>query len=249
MSVDDIKRHTFGDYRRAVAAIGDAVTGLDRELRAIARRADLFPAQRDELVRAAQAKAASATQSAREQLAGAVAADRLAGRYVDKPEGEALTRRLYYATAAASELSGMRPDVALTLITGIAKSGDHEKAREYLRAARPVLADTVHAVEAKRLEMAIAPVEQRMHSSFSAGIDAVERNLPFLDRHVAELTAQAGRMSDAERDGLVLEQPVDPRRLDLWLVRTQQEAGQAVQSRAAQQDSADAVAGPAGAAE
>lgn len=239
MSINSIKAHSWDRHREAAVVVRDAATRLDSELRAIARRADLHPAGRQQLEAEARQKAAATVAAGRQQLLEAIGRDREMARWVDKPEGAELALRSYWATAAGQELAGLTPADAHALVESVVKSGDQVRAREYIRAARGALTGT-HAAELAAMAAAVRPEEERAARSMNAAVDAMEVQVGWLDTFTSDLLKEAGRMSDAQRDGLEADEPMSGRIIDLWV---NDYAGAAVHAfnASADQQAADAA--------
>ena len=230
-----IRNHTFTRHRRAVAAIEKAVGDLDRDLRGLARRQDLYPGERLQQERAARQQAEAAIRTARVELVEAIAdSKRLATYAPDAPVNPDRVR--YYQEQARAELAGMRPDQQLTIVQQVVASGDRERAAEYIRAARGPLTNSEHASELRKLERQVEPQDAKLHRSWEAAIATVESNVPWLDRWVEEDLSSAGRVSSAVKAGLEPEVPLDTGKISKWLPRVEHEASQMFTRSAAEQD-------------
>jgi len=140
MSSAGIRNHNFNAHHRAIGAIDAAIRKLDVDLRGLARRSDMYPAEKVKREGEIRAAGLANIETARKALHAAVTEDRETAHYKeDAPGGEDLTRRQYFATQAANELAGLDPRDALALVESVVKAGDDERSREYVKASKGVL--------------------------------------------------------------------------------------------------------------
>lgn len=244
MSSSGIRAHSFNPHHRAIGAIDAAIRKLDTDLRGLARRTDMYPAEKVKRESEIRAAGLASIEAARKQLVAAVAEDRETAKYTEPaPSGEALTRRAYYAQQAASELAGLAPRDALALVQSVAAAGDDERSREYVRASRGVLSRSDPAAW-KTLELKVEPRDVKMHRSFGAAVKSVEDNMSWADRWISESTANAGKVSQAEKEGREdpEQDPLRLRQLHLWLDGARKGAAVALERSAAAQDGVEPAA-------
>lgn len=215
MSARHIKSHSFKAHRTAATAVADAIRKMDEDIRALHRRQDLFPAEQDRRIAEAKAAGTAKVRQAQATLRAAIAEDRQESRYADAaPSADEAARRTYYATAAMAELAGLgNRDEVLATVKRVVDSGDHERAREYIRAA----GGRADASALTAMERLVEPPEARMHRSFAAAVDTMEYEAARFDAYVEQHLARAGVISDDVKQGLAPEEPLSTRQLSLWL--------------------------------
>ena len=239
-----VRNHSFEPHHRAIGAIDGAIRKLDSELRALARREGLYPAEKVRMEADIRLKGTAAIEAARKALHAAVAEDRADAHYTEPaPTGEGLARRQYYATQATAELAGLSARDALALVESVVKAGDHERSREYVRASRGVLSRSDPAAH-KGFDLATEPRDVKMYRSFGAAVKSVEDRLGWADKWISESTANAGKVSQAEKEGREdpEQDPLRLRQLHMWLDEARKDAVVAFERNAAAQDGIEPAA-------
>ena len=208
--------------RDAHAAAKKAITDLDKNVRMLERRSDLFPAEKAERIGKLRDEAQRAIRAARDEMTALVAEGKKVVRSApDMPGPEAVARRAYYAQRAASELAGVDAGTALAIVQRMVDGGDAEAAQEYALAARPIAARGGRSGELARLERAVEPAEAKVKRAMGAAMDTLDFQVAWFDGHLDDAMERAGQLPQAVREGREPEQPMDTRRVDLWLTGTQ----------------------------
>lgn len=209
--------------RDAHAAAKKAITDLDKAVRSMERRTDLYPAEKTQRVTKLREEAQRAIRAARDEMSAIVAEGKKVARSApDMPSADEIARRAYYAQRAASELAGVDARTALAVVQRLVDSGDTEAAQEYAVAARPIVAGSGQAGELARLERAVEPTESKVKRAMGAATDSLAYQSGWFDGHLEDAMERAGMLPEAVREGREPEQAMDTRRVDLWLTSTQQ---------------------------
>ena len=224
MTASDLRAFDANQRLRAAhAQIKKALGDLDRELRQVERRGDLYDGEKRERAAKLRDDAQRAIRAGRAEMDAIVAEGRRVARLAPHaPSGEELQRRAYYAQRAASELGGLGPDEALAIVQRVVDGGDPEAAQEYVVAARPIAARAARNADLLRLERAVEPKEAKVKRAMGAAMDTLAGQNAWFDGHLTDAVERAGQVPQAVREGREAEQPMDTRRVDLWLGNTEQ---------------------------
>lgn len=224
-------------YTRPALAAKAVISKLDTDLRALDRRADLYDHERTQRKADARRDAEAELRKLRAEMAEHLAEHRSwSTTHTDSPpSGEDAQRRAYYSTRAQAELAHLTEADALALVQRMAATGDLERGQEYVAAAR----GRVPAGALRALERQVESVDTAGARYWGAAVDAIDTQLGWFDRHVANLMDQAGNVTaEVERDpqtGAPLpwpgdrapEAPINTRVLDLWASGLSGHAGNA----------------------
>lgn len=217
MSKNTLTAFTWQRHRDAVTALRKALMDTDSRMKAVDRRSDLFPGERDAQKTELLSKGMEAVRAARAELGNAVADSVAAGRWAEPaPSGETLTRRAYYAQQAANELAGHEPASVLAVVGQVVASGDLERAREYVRASRGMAAQAGLTADWHELEARARSTDEKVHAAFLAAHSAVEASLYWVDRDIDNLTKNLGVTHPDVVAGLMNEPGLDTKVLLLW---------------------------------
>lgn len=229
MSKAYITNHRFTRHQRAINNMAAAAQKLDRELKELARRTDLYDGERRQREKAIRDEAGATIHAARQAIVKAIEEDKAGARFVDSPTGTELQQRAYWAQAAVQDLAGLTGEAALAVVRQIVESGDHVRGMEYVRAARAVALQSGQAGQLKALELQAETKDQQAHRAFAQAVEAVEAQLPWLDQSVAMLVRDAGQVPYEVKEGLAPEQPMSTRVLSLWLSDAERSASVALE--------------------
>ena len=209
-----IRLHSFQPHRRAVQAIDQTLQQLDRDLRSLARRQDLYPGEKTQRQLELRRQAEAQLRQHRRELADHITASKALANFGPPAPSEQEHRLL---VAAQAEVAGLLPDQQLEVARQAVATGDMERARAVVRAARPALLnDRDHGVEFRRLELACERGEVKVARAFGRALEAYEGHTAWLDEAITDLLPRAGIVSPAVRDGMAVEEPLSTRAVGLW---------------------------------
>lgn len=231
-----IERHSWKPYQDALAGITAALSKMDGDLRALARRQDLFPEERQRREYEAREAGKAAVTAARARLTNALTADRERCRYVERMDAETVARRSYCAQIAAADLQGMGGAAALQMAQNLVDAGDTERAAEYVRASRVSAEQAGLTATWAGLQRAVTPPEAKAVTALSAALDNLEANTYWLDRNIDSAQGQAGHISEQARKGLETETALDTRVVSMWMDRAARDATDAAVAKVKELD-------------
>lgn len=228
-------------YERTAARVAADLAKIDSEAKALARRTDLYPGERQRMQQDLEQRAQDVVRVGKQTMRQHLAEDRQRARYVEALDAETVARRSYFAQVAATDLAGTNGPGAVAMIRNMVDAGDLERAREYGRLARAQVADLHDSVELAQLLTRAQPEDAKAHNSWAAACDAIDDHLFWFDRNLDDVAAQVGRVDPEVQAGRATEEPLNTRGVTLWARGADERAAAAFSARAAAQEAVDPV--------
>ncbi|MDO5681228.1 MAG: hypothetical protein Q4G46_00165 [Propionibacteriaceae bacterium] len=195
-----------------------ALWKADNEIRAIERRQDMYPGEKAARQKEIRDRLAQELDAARAELATAQKAARdLARPVTAAPDADTIARLGYYRQQAEDAMRGQTASGAVVLAQKALETGDKDRARAFVEAARP-LAEQSRDWHPRwnALNRATEPKEDRVQRELTAAAEGLEYRVGMTwEAHLEELERKCGVVHQDVKDGLRADEGMDLRRLDL----------------------------------